>query len=116
MPLLVYSFNVQLFAYGITTICNFAVAAQVASKGIWPLMGRTAQVSLYQPKPDPDPLQDILVQYTVENTLVLRELPVSVNDAYLALHIEMETGMSEDDFKLDRRGDTALMKLSGSKF
>ena len=88
----------------------------MASKGIWPVMGRTVKVSLYQLKPDPDPLQDILAQYTRENTLVLRELPASVNDAYLALYIEMEARMSEDSFKLDRRGDTALMKLSGSEF
>ena len=79
-------------------------------------MGRNVKVSLYQPKPDPDPLQDILAQYTRENTLVLKELPASVNDTYLALYIEMETRMSEDSFKLDRRGDTALMKLSGSEF
>ena len=79
-------------------------------------MGRNVKVSLYQPKPDPDPLQDILAQYTRENTLVLKELPASVNDTHLALYIEMVTNMMEDDYTLDRRGDTALMKLSGSEF
>ena len=74
------------------------------------------QVSLYQPKPDPDPLQGILAQYSRENTLVLRELPALVTDAHLALYIEMVTNMMEDDYNLDRRGDTALMKLSGSEF
>ena len=79
-------------------------------------MGRTVKVSLYQPKPDPDPLQDILAQYTRENTLVLTELPASVGKAYLSLHIEMETRMSEDSFKFYRRGNTALMKLAESEF
>lgn len=78
-------------------------------------MGRTVQVSLYWPKSEP--LQAILSRHTRENTLVLKELPASVNDAYLALHIEMETGLSENtDFKLDRRKDTVLMQLTRSKF
>ena len=78
-------------------------------------MGRTVPVSLYQPKPDP--LQDILARHTSENTLVLKELPASVNDAFLALHIEVVTGLSDEtDFNLDRKGDTALIQLNRSKF
>ena len=78
-------------------------------------MGRTLPVSLYQPKPDP--LQDILARHTSENTLVLKELPASVNDARLALHIELVTGLSDEtDYKLDRKGDTALIQLNESKF
>lgn len=78
-------------------------------------MGRTLPVSLYQPKPDP--LQDILAHHTRENTLVLKELPASVNDAYLALYTELVTGLKDEtDFKLDRKGDTALIQLNASKF
>ena len=74
-------------------------------------MGRTVPVSLFQPKPD------ALASHTSENTLVLKELPASVNDAYLTLHIEVVTGLSDEtDYKLDRRGDTALIQLNKSKF
>ena len=99
----------------VAILCKFAVAAQVASKAVWQVMGRTLPVSLYQPKPDP--LQDILARHTRENTLVLKELPASVNDARLALHIELVTGLSDEtDYKLDRKGDTALIQLNESKF
>ena len=85
------------------------------SIGVWQVMGRTLPVSLYQPKPDP--LQDILACHTSENTLVLKEIPASVNDEYLATHIELVTGLSDDtDYKLDRRGDTALIQLNKGKF
>ena len=78
-------------------------------------MGRTLPVSLYQPKLDP--LQDVLAHHTRENTLVLKELPGSVNNEYLALYIELVTGLSDDtDYKLYRQGDTALIQLNRSKF
>ena len=78
-------------------------------------MGRTVPVSLYRPKSDP--LVDILARHTSENTLVLKDIPASVTDAYLALHIELVTGLSEDTgYRLDRRGDTALIHLNRSKF
>ena len=83
----------------------------MASKAVWQVMGRTVPVSLFQPKPD------ALASHTSENTLVLKELPASVNDAYLTLHIEVVTGLSDEtDYKLDRRGDTALIQLNKSKF
>ena len=91
----------------------FTVAAQVASKDIWRVMGRTVKVSLYQG--EPDPLQKILGHCTRENTLVLKELPDTVSDQHLSMHLERVAGMTEDeDFKLDRREDTALLKLTGS--
>ena len=99
----------------VTILCKFAVATQVVSKAIWQVMGRAVPVSFYQPKPDP--LQDIIARHTSENTLVLKELPASVTDDYLVLHIEVVTGLSDDtDYKLDRQGDTALIQLNRSKF
>ena len=72
------------------------------------------KVSLYQPKPDP--LHEILAQYTRENTLVLRDLPASVTDEHLFTHLELVAGMTEDeDFKFDRREDSALLKLNRSE-
>ena len=77
-------------------------------------MGRSVKVSLYKSKPDP--LEDILARHTRENTLVLRELPASVSDEHLALHLELETKMKDGvDYHLDRSGDIALMKLTGGK-
>ena len=70
------------------------------------------KVSLYQP----DPLKEILAQHTRENTLVLKELSASVADEHLSLHLERVAGMTEDeDFKLDRRNDTALLMLTESE-
>ena len=93
----------------------FAVATQVASKDIWRVMGRTVNVSLYQG--EPDPLQEILGHCTRENTLVLKELPDTVSDEHLSMHLERVADMTEDeDFKLDRKEDTALLKLTGSEF
>ena len=77
-------------------------------------MGRTVPVSLYRPKSDP--LVDILARHTSENTLVLKDIPASVKNDHLDLHIEVESGLSEGtDFRLDRRGDAALIHLNGSK-
>ena len=83
----------------------------MASKAVWQVMGRTVPVSLFQPKPD------VLASHTSENTLILKELPASVNNAHLALYIELVTGLKDEtDYKLDHRGDTALIQLNRSKF
>ena len=97
------------------TNCTCAASARVAAKGTWEVMGRAVKVSLHQR--EPDPLESILAEYTVHNTLVLKGLLKVVTDEHLSLHLERETGMKKDcgDYKLDRKEEVALMKLSRSE-